>query len=420
MAFNINQRLNGINPLSYLGANAVQPPDFVTKPRPPTSTDSKNFYLGQIWLDTGTNIPATANDVYMLVGLQGNSATWVAFGGGDLQTLTGNSGGAVAPDGTFNINVVGDGTTINVTGNPGTNTLTISTVGTGVINTLTGNSGGAISPTAGNINIVGTGVISVVGNSGTSTLTVTPSGSIASSFITNPATGTATPVAGVLTFAGGNNITQTAAGSTVTTQLTGTTNHAVQVGNASGSLTSLAVGTTGQVLTGVTGSNPVWAAPSSPAASCSFFAYRSSSIANFGGNVADTLTPFDAELFDIGGNFDTTTHLFTAPADGYYQFTFAIGFTNANTASTEFTTYLYHSGYVDYFIGNNFNPTNYYATVAGPTFSFSTTQTNFFYMVAGQTVGCYFIYSLGANTASLIGVDGGDNYRTYFSGYRVA
>lgn len=85
----------------------------------------------------------------------------------------------------------------------------------GFIQTLTGNSGGPVSPTAGNINVVGTGVITVVGDPGTSTLTV---------------------------------------------GITGTTNHAVQVGNASGSLTSIPVGLTGEVLTGVTGGDPVFAA----------------------------------------------------------------------------------------------------------------------------------------------------------------
>jgi len=44
--------------------------------------------------------------------------------------------------------------------------------GAGPITTLTGNSGGAVPPTAGNINIVGSGILSVVGNPGTSTLTI--------------------------------------------------------------------------------------------------------------------------------------------------------------------------------------------------------------------------------------------------------
>lgn len=147
---NINQRLNGYNPLSYLGDNAYQPPEFVSHPRPPDINDSKNFLLGTIWLDI-SGYPAslpTANDVYMLVALVGNQAEWISFGGGDVETLTGNSGGPVGPDGAFNINVVG------------------------------------------------VGVITVVGNPGTNTLTITPSGDIASSFPTD--SGTATPAAGVL------------------------------------------------------------------------------------------------------------------------------------------------------------------------------------------------------------------------------
>ena len=42
----------------------------------------------------------------------------------DVETLTGNSGGAVGPDALYNINIVGSGG-INVVGSPGTNTLTI-------------------------------------------------------------------------------------------------------------------------------------------------------------------------------------------------------------------------------------------------------------------------------------------------------
>jgi len=45
--------------------------------------------------------------------------------GGDIETLTGDTGGAVGPDGANNVNILG-GTGIDVAGNPGTNTLTIS------------------------------------------------------------------------------------------------------------------------------------------------------------------------------------------------------------------------------------------------------------------------------------------------------
>jgi hypothetical protein len=47
---------------------------------------------------------------------------------GPIDTITGDIGGAIAPDAAFNINVVG-GTNITVTGNPATNTLTIDQTG---------------------------------------------------------------------------------------------------------------------------------------------------------------------------------------------------------------------------------------------------------------------------------------------------
>ena len=58
--------------------------------------------------------------------------------------------------------------------------------------------------------------------------------------------------------AGGNNATTSASGGILTVAVSGTTNHAVQVGNASNSLTSLAVGTTGKYLRAATTANPAW------------------------------------------------------------------------------------------------------------------------------------------------------------------
>jgi len=49
-------------------------------------------------------------------------------GGLITETLTGNTGGPVGPDGSFNINIIGVGG-VTVTGNPGTNTLEISNSG---------------------------------------------------------------------------------------------------------------------------------------------------------------------------------------------------------------------------------------------------------------------------------------------------
>jgi hypothetical protein len=58
----------------------------------------------------------------------------------------------------------------------------------------------------------------------------------------------------------GNNITTTGTGPhTIQFSLTGTTNHCLQVGNAGGSLTSLAAATDGQIPIGSTGNDPVLA-----------------------------------------------------------------------------------------------------------------------------------------------------------------
>lgn len=122
--------------------------------------------------------------------------------------------------------------------------------------TLTGNTGGAVGPDGGgNIDVVGSGTISVAGNAGTNTLTISNSGAVASSFPTD--VGTAVPSAGALTIAGGNNIGTVGVGSTVTIHLDGTTNHALQVGSATGALTSLAVALDGQIPIGSTGLDPV-------------------------------------------------------------------------------------------------------------------------------------------------------------------
>lgn len=56
----------------------------------------------------------------------------------------------------------------------------------------------------------------------------------------------------------GNNITTTGTGAnTIGFSLTGTTNHCIQIGNATGSLTSLAAATDGQIPIGSTGLDPV-------------------------------------------------------------------------------------------------------------------------------------------------------------------
>lgn len=87
--------------------------------------------------------------------------TNVKDGGLAVLTLTGNTGGAV-PATANNINVIGDGTTVTVAGNPGTSTLTISVLGGHAIDTIDGDvgsvTGSTVTFTGGTSGAVFTGV----------------------------------------------------------------------------------------------------------------------------------------------------------------------------------------------------------------------------------------------------------------------
>ncbi len=73
---------------------------------------------------------------------------------------------------------------------------------------------------------------------------------------------------------------------------------------------------------------------------CAFRAYR-----NAAGNVAtgNNLMDFDAEDYDDGSVFDTSTDKFTAPVDGLYQFDWSLHVTAA-TAGNRVTTALGKNG----------------------------------------------------------------------------
>lgn len=93
--------------------------------RSPVSSDFL-YPIGQTWVNTA------ANAYWVLVALAGTTATWIqlsAGGGNGIDSLTGNTGGAVFGDSANNVNLVGSSGQIVVAGNPGTNTLTISLAG---------------------------------------------------------------------------------------------------------------------------------------------------------------------------------------------------------------------------------------------------------------------------------------------------
>ncbi len=108
------------------------------------------------------------------------------------------------------------------------------------------------------------GTVYWTGTGATGKLNTTATGS-AGQILTSQGAGlppiyAAAPAAGVSSVSGGNNITITGTATNPIVNVSGTTIHDVLLGNATGSINSLANGTTGQVLTAVTGADPAWTA----------------------------------------------------------------------------------------------------------------------------------------------------------------
>lgn len=312
------KRLTGINPLAYIGVEPSMPSNTLSEPRDPTDNDLRGFNLGDLWINSTTRSLWILASKSQLV-----SPKWIKLSSesADLGTLTGDSGGAVTPSG-GNINVQGNpGSPYLTVGNASPNTLFIDDDGT--VPTIFDTDGDAINPAFNTIVIAGGDLITTSGAGDTVTIdldngtdgqliigatggspayaNLTSSGGTIA--ITNGAntinleavgagggigqldgdTGSATGA--TVTIAGGNNITTAAAGSTVTVNVDGATEHAVQIGAADGSLADLGPLTTGQLIIGVTGSAPNLATLTA------------------GANITidDTTTPGEIEISSAGG-----------------------------------------------------------------------------------------------------------------------
>lgn len=178
----------------------------------------------------------------------------------------------------------------------------VSLNGSVVGETITGNTGGALSPTAGNWNILGTSTaagttpVQTSGSVSTLTVQVQKSQAIASTNATNVGLsafnstyftvdangfvslngsgvgetitgntgGALSPTSGNWNILGTGSLTSAGSGSTLTVQLTGLTNHALQVGAGTATLTQIAVGSTGQVLQANSAADPTWSTATYP------------------------------------------------------------------------------------------------------------------------------------------------------------
>jgi hypothetical protein len=142
MENNSNFRLNGLNPLAYMGVNPRTPVPFFSRPQDPTPTDYANFILGTIWLNTANE------NIWMLVKKANFVSTWVQFSSGSSGTvisLTGDDSIPVLPL-LGNINVLAhatSGSSVTFTGATA-NTLKLN-VTDALANTIIGNSAGNTS-----------------------------------------------------------------------------------------------------------------------------------------------------------------------------------------------------------------------------------------------------------------------------------
>jgi len=147
-----------------------------------------------------------------------------------------------------------------------------------------------LDPVAANLLSAG-GTVAITNGAGS--INLEAGAAVPTSFVTDA--GTATPALNVLNVLGGNNIGTAGAANNLTINVNGTTDHAVQVGNATASLTSLAVGTNGQVLLGSTGADPVFGTLTSTGGTITFTPGAGTlNLEAGGGVVATTYTAEDA------------------------------------------------------------------------------------------------------------------------------
>lgn len=159
-------------PLAYEGSIPIP---FVLRtfdPPAPSAKPNQQFNVPTIWINTANG------NAWLLTMNPLGAAFWLLIGGGSIgpvQGLAGNSGGDVFPTGGI-INVVGDGITIDIVGDPLTSTLTASLIGSGAaIEEFLPNSGttSVVPNSSGQVRVVGSGSTTTVGGTNTITLQLT-------------------------------------------------------------------------------------------------------------------------------------------------------------------------------------------------------------------------------------------------------
>lgn len=233
------------NPITTVGTVALTIPVVVTS----GGTGAITLTNHGVLLGQGTN-PVVATAVgttgQVLTGVTGADPVWASPASSSI-SITGDSGGALIGNaftftgGTTGLTFSGAVSTETLTG-----TLVVANGGTGAT-TLTGILiGNGTSPVTAN---AVTQYNVLVGGASNAITSIAPSATSGIPLISQGAA--SNPVFGTAVVAGGG------------TGATTLTNHGVLLGQGTSAVVATAVGTTGQVLTGVTGGDPVWASPAS-------------------------------------------------------------------------------------------------------------------------------------------------------------
>lgn len=335
----MSRRLDGLNPLSYMGVKPSEPPNLMIKSFPPTPNDFQNINVGTFWVVYQTE------QLWFLISVAGGTATWVQIypaggGGGGASQFPTDSG--IANEAGGILNILGDGR-ITTSGAGNTVTIHLSDAEASLYDA----DSGSATPSGNVLNILGGTNINTSGAGNTITVNMDNSISLTGSL-------------GV----SGNTTLDSAL------TLSSLTNGVLQ-SNGVGTV-SATNGTNGQVLIGG-GTAPVWANLTSIGATVTitngpnsinleaaggggggsvvFEAYQNNSVvvpnggAGFGGQTTYDMGLLDPMTIDINeggafypGNGTGTPASFTAPVNGRYFFSFLLRMSRGGGVSPSINT----------------------------------------------------------------------------------
>jgi hypothetical protein len=359
--------MSGLTPpkvLSYEGQVAVP---FITRTFDPTSSNYQ-FDVPTVWVNTA------AKKGWILLAKPMNVADWFPFAGSTsvTETLTGNSGGAVSPAGN-NINVFGSGSITSV-GTPLSSTLTLE---------LTGLTNHAVQVGS------ATTTLTQVGPNATAGIPLISQGAT-----TDPAFGTATVPGGGT---GATTLTGVLIGNGASA-VTGNpiTQHDVLIGGASNAINSVSPSTAGFVLT----SNGVSADPSfqntSSAGKVVVMAQLATPVSNVTGDGTIYTVVFDTAPVNTSSSYNTSTGVFTAPANGNYLISGALSINGITSSHTAGVIIISSS------TGNQIaDRSNYFAEATVPAYSAS--FSGWASLTAGQTIQIQLQVSNGTKVITVEG-----------------